>query len=137
MIRNPITSLRYAYTLGIAQTFEDYVKMRDKQFEDYAKKQDEALKKYADEMDRKLAELDKQWTEYLKKKFNEFETFSKKQPEKGPKPKTKPSIDISKADKLMQKVEAVSNVEVEEIKQVVTPHYKENTRWYKNKYSKI
>jgi hypothetical protein len=125
MIRKLITSITLVLaisTLGIAQTFEDYVKMRDKQFEDYAKKQDEALKKYADEMDRKLAELDKQWTEYLKKKFIEFETFSKKQPEIGPKPKTKPSIDISKADKTKsQKVEAVSNVEVEEIKQVVTP----------------
>ncbi|HOG20904.1 MAG TPA: hypothetical protein PKW37_10735, partial [Salinivirgaceae bacterium] len=72
MIRKLITSITLVLaisTLGTAQTFEDYVKMRDKQFEEYAKKQDEALKKYADEMDRKLAELDKQWTEYLKKKF--------------------------------------------------------------------
>jgi hypothetical protein len=115
-------------TLGSTQTFEEYAKQRDAQFADYAKRQDEALKKYADEMDRKLAELDKEWTEYLKKRFAEFETFTKKQPDLGPKPKAKPTIEVAETKKNEpQKFEAVSNVEVKEVRQVVTPPLQKKT----------
>ena len=114
-------------TVATSQSFEEYVKQQDAQFADYAKRQDEALKKYADEMDKRLQELDKEWTEYLKTKFAEFETVVKKKPELGPKPNTKPVLtsDVQKA--APQKMEAVVNHEVAEVRQVVTPPLQKKT----------
>lgn len=114
-------------TVVTAQTFEEYAKQQDAQFADYAKRQDEALKKYADDMDKRLQELDKEWTEYLKKRFTEFETFVKKKPVLGPKPKTKPAISADVKKEAPKKIEAISNLEVSEIQQVVTPPLQKKT----------
>lgn len=75
-----------------AQTYEEFVKQREKDFEEYKQKEEKAFKEFREERDKAIQQMDSAYTEYLKQRWEEFQVFAGKKPPARPKPLEQPVL---------------------------------------------